>query len=379
MIRFIDHHSTTRLLPCVQDVVTEELKLFCGNCASAHTSGRSALQKLQQARGDIARHFHVDPSWVILNSGATEGANHVILGVINRARRERRVVHILTTPIEHTAVLNPLRYHRTHFPRSVKVHEVKVDVRGLVDQQDYVKILEKFPIDLVCCMLVNHEVGTVQDVKTLSRLAHRYQAVFFSDATQAVGKMAINMAQLGLDGLCCSGHKFGSLPGSGLLIVSPQLEARMDQILFGGDQEEQRRPGTQNVLAARAMATALAYSEKHWRKHKAHREKLEEYFLRRCQEVGLDLRVNGRGLALSVTFLGPVGSMRTSANLTRYLSEQKVCVSHGSACKSRSSGESYVFAALGLPSLGPSLRIGIGPDNTEEDLEALVQALVSAK
>lgn len=371
MAVFLDNNSTTPVDPEVTQTLTESCTQFCGNPSSSHVEGQHAQGTLNDASVRVSRLLHCESQEIYWTSGATQANNIVLLGFVNASKK--KTVHIVTTQIEHASILNPLRHLNRTQSRRVKVHEVPVDRKGRVNLDVYREIIERFPVDLVSIIHVNHEVGITQDLRTLSDMAHSRGAWFHSDMTQSMGKIAISMKALGVDAASASSHKFYGLKGCGVLFLSDRMRPHVSQIEFGGDQQRQLIPGTENVHGALATAIALEVCERKRRKDLRNLKKLTKYLLMRLDHTGHPVRINGQGNALNLSFLDVTGW--SSHEFVKALSERGVCVSKGAACKSRSDKESYILDAMGLEQISPNIRIGIGRFNTTSDIDKFIEAV----
>jgi cysteine desulfurase len=261
---------------------------------------------------------------------------------------------------------------------AIDVVEVPVDTKGFVDVQAYVNLLKngQSKVDLVSISHINNEVGTLQDIRKLCKIAHQYGAFFHTDATQSVGKVPINIRGWKLDSITWSSHKLYSVSGSGGLTLSKKLQPHVQQIMFGNDNEHKYRPGSTDLFSILCMAKAMTICNAEIKSNLKHLKSLTRYLLSLLVKNGILFRLNSGGVfSLNLSFKN---SHLSSDELIQKLSQSRICVSKGSACKSRSTQESYVIDAMGLPEITPTLRIGIGKFNSKVDIDNFVAKLHTA-
>jgi cysteine desulfurase len=346
---YLDHNATTTLLPEALDAMRPHLSAS-GNPASSHRFGRHARQALEDAREQIAALCDAHADEVIFTSGATEANNLALFGLV-----PRELGVIVTSAIEHPCVLEPVR--------QLGCEHVMLPTTpaGCVDPERAV-----FPerTGLVSVMLANHETGAIQPVAQLAeRLDGR--APFHCDAAAAAGKMPIAFHRLGVTSLSFSGHKLHGPPGIGVLLV--KRRARLRPLLWGGHQQQGRRPGTEPVALAVGLAAALAWCERHRERNHAKMLALRQCFLQRLQ-LAAPMVVNGaEGLphTINVSFPGCPADV-----LLMKLDLAGVACSTGSACSSGSLLPSPVLQAMGLPAdlLRSAMRFSLSALQSEAEV-----------
>lgn len=363
---YLDNNATTDLDPKVRRLMQLALKQFCGNPSSAHSVGAGSRHTVETCRHACARWLECRPEEVYFTSGATESNNMVLQGFIRQAHQQGRKPRVLVAPIEHVSVLNPLRQcHDT-----IELVECPVDSQGRVDPLVVESLIVQHRIELLSVALVNHEVGTVQDLQALARVAHRHGVLVHSDYTQAVGKFPVFPE---VDAVSFSAHKFYGPKGVGGLVVRAHARPRLAQLMFGGDQEMQLRPGTENVLGIVGLTAALELAVRRRTPDLRHLDRLALRLCRGLTAQHIPYVVNSASaIALNLSF---PHSKLSSDELLQRLSTAGICVSKGAACKSRTRQDSYVLAAMGVTPQGPNIRVGLGRFNRAADVDVLLHAL----
>ena len=383
---FLDNNSTTPVDPRVVYYAQTLLENFRANTSSSHKEGCKAKKSLETSRNCVAKILKCHPTEMIFTSCSTESNNIVLQGFIMKAIQnqggfgrlsrnfKRPCIMVCTT--EHISVLNPLRFWKQQ--NLIDVLEVPVDSKGLINIQEYTRLLEHnhSKVDLVSISHVNNEVGTLQDIRKLCRIAHQYGAFFHTDATQSVGKVPINIRGWKLDSVTWSSHKLYSISGAGGLTLSKKFQPHVQQIMFGNDNEHKYRPGSTDLFSILCMAKAMTICNAEMKSNLKHLISLTRYLLSLLAAHDIPYRLNSGGVfSLNLSFKN---SNLTSDELIQKLSNLRICVSKGSACKSRSAKESYVLDAMGLPEITPTLRIGIGKFNSKVDIDNFVIQLQKA-
>ncbi|MGB6942714.1 MAG: cysteine desulfurase family protein, partial [Bryobacteraceae bacterium] len=248
---YFDHNATTPVSQSVLEVLVAALLEVPGNASSIHQDGQLAKQRLEAARREVAALLGCEPKELVFTSGGTEADNLAIMGAVN-AIVTPFDKHIVTTAIEHPAVLNPCR---ELYPSGVKLTFVPPRPDGVVDPEDIRRAMRPETV-LVSVMHANNETGVLQPIAEIAEIAHQGRALMHSDGVQAAGKIPVDVEALGVDLYSISGHKFYSTKGIGALYV--KNGTKLKSIQFGGKHERERRPGTENVPSAIAMGKAAA-------------------------------------------------------------------------------------------------------------------------
>jgi cysteine desulfurase len=366
---YFDHNATTPVSPAVLEVLVPALLEVYGNASSIHQDGQLAKQRLEIARRQTAGLLQCDPKELVLLSGGTEGDNLAILGAVRSHPGARK--HVITTAIEHPAVLNPCRELERE---GVEVTYVRTGSEGIVDPAEIRRALRPETI-LISVMHANNELGTIQPIEEISKIAREAGVLLHVDGVQAAGKIPVDVKALGVDLYSISGHKLYAPKGVGALYVNSGT--RLAPIQFGGKHERERRPGTENVpgaiaLGAAAVASAGSLATESSRVA-ALRDRLENGILSRVPSTGVNGALARRTPnTTNIYFDGLEGEA-----LVISLDLKGFAVSSGSACSSGAVEPSHVLLAIGLPRerARASLRFSLGRSNTEEQVDQLIDAV----
>ncbi|MCM8801614.1 MAG: cysteine desulfurase NifS [Candidatus Omnitrophica bacterium] len=366
---YLDYAATT---PCDPEVLKEmEPYLFekFGNPSSIHSFGQEAKKAIESARETIAKILGARPEEIIFTSGGTESNNFSLFGVAYAL--QERGNHIITSSIEHHAVLEPVKILEK---RGFKVTYLKVNKFGLVDPQDLKKAITDKTI-LISIMHANNEIGTIQPIKELVEIAHRRDIYFHTDAVQTVGHIPLDVNELKVDLLSLSAHKFYGPKGVGALYV--RKGTRLVRFLHGGDQERGLRASTHNTPGIVGMAKALELCQKNMAKEIEFQERLRDRIIEEIQEKIPEVYLNGHpklrlpnNVNFSIKYI-------EGESILLHLDLLGIAVSTGSACTSSSLEPSHVLLAIGLsPEIAHgSLRITLGRWTKEEDIDYLLEEL----
>lgn len=373
---YFDYNATTPVAPDVVEAMTHVTLDLFGNPSSVHHFGQEAKRVLDDARAAVARLIGGEPSEVVFTSGGTESDNFAIRGVAEALEPTGRR-HLITTAIEHEAVLNTFR---ALVRRGWRTTLLPVDQTGIVAPDRLREALEPTagkPDDtvLVSVMHANNEIGTVQPVAELAAIAHERHAVFHTDAVQSVGKIPVDVRALGVDLLSLSAHKFNGPKGAGALWI--KRGTRMHPILTGGKHERNRRAGTENVpaIAGLGVAASLAAGKLATEavRVKQLRDRLEERVLSAVAGTAINgVREPRVPNTTNISF-----DRVEAESLLIALDLEGVAVSTGSACSSGTLEPSHVLKAMGLPShrAQNSLRFSLGSLSTEADVDRVIEVL----
>ncbi|HYL76651.1 MAG TPA: cysteine desulfurase family protein [Bryobacteraceae bacterium] len=369
---YFDHNATTPVSPAVLEVLVPALLEVYGNASSIHQDGQAARQRLENARREVAALLSCDPKEVVFVSGGTEADNLAILGTVRPHPGSKK--HVITTAIEHPAVLNPCRQLERE---GVEVTYVPVGSEGIVDPSDIRQALKPETV-LISVMHANNELGVVQPIEEIAAIAREAGVLLHSDGVQAAGKIPVDVKALGVDLYSISGHKLYAPKGVGALYV--RGGTKLQSIQYGGRHERERRPGTENVPGAIALGRAASAAKENLaaeaiRLHTL-RNRLEDEILGRIPETGVNAGDSPRTPnTTNIFFDGLEGEA-----LVISLDLKGFAVSSGSACSSGAVEPSHVLLAIGLPKerARASLRFSLGRSNTEEQVDALIDALAES-
>ncbi|MFN7922947.1 MAG: cysteine desulfurase family protein [Bryobacteraceae bacterium] len=359
---YFDHNATGPVHPEVAEVFASAMRETFGNASSVHREGQAARQRIERAREQVAAFLGCSVKEVVFTSGGTESDNLAIFGVARRTAERR---HVITTAIEHPAVLNTCAQLERE---GVEVTYVQPLRSGVVDPEAVRRQLRPHTV-LVSVMHANNETGVMQPVNEIGAIARNAGILFHSDGVQAAGKVPLRLADAPIDLYSISGHKFGAPKGVGALFVRSGVELQPTQ--FGGKHERSRRAGTENVPGIIALGAACTVP--HEQDVSALRDRLEQGILSRVR----DATVSGAGAdrlpnTSNIRFDGIEGeAVVISLDLKGF------AVSSGSACSSGAVEPSHVLLAMGLTpeQAKSSVRFSLGPGNTVEQVDRLVEAV----
>ncbi len=365
---YFDYNASTPIDKNVLDIMLPYFNIHFSNASSSHASGQTAKSAVVNARKQIANLISSSDSEIIFTSGATEAINIAIKGIAEAYSNKGQ--HIITVKTEHKAVLDTCNYLES---RGYEVTYLSVDENGLINLEDLRKAIRQDTI-LVCIMYVNNETGVIQPIEDISKIIHKAGALFFCDATQAVGKIPINVNELGIDLLCMSGHKMYAPKGIGALYVNRNI--KLPTFLHGGGHEKGIRSGTLNVPGIVALGKACEIAqlelEKDALKIKTLRDNLESELVK---EFGA--KVNGsishRCYNVSnLTFPGIDASILIGKL-------DNVALSTGSACTSAIVEPSHVLKAMGLSDEDAfgTVRFSLGRQNELCEIRQIIDSIKS--
>ena len=370
MAKFVyaDNAATTAPSREVIDAMTEALEVAWGNPSSQHSKGYEAKELVDKARADIAGVLGCAPGEIYFTSCGTESDNWAIKGAAYRMKKKGRT-HIVTSKIEHPAVLNTCRALELE---GFTVSYVGVDEDGIVRLDELeAEITESTA--LVAVMLVNNEIGTIQPVSEIAAMAHAKGAIMFTDAVQAVGSVEIDLKTLGVDMLALSGHKIHAPKGIGMLYIRKGLA--INNLIDGGGQEKRRRAGTENVPYIVALAKAIeiaAARVPELDRVRAMRDRLISELLKIPYS-----RLNGHPTRRTAGNVNIGFECIEGESILMWLDMAGICASTGSACSSASLEPSHVLLAIGVPheKAHGSIRLSLSHENTEEDVDYILETL----
>lgn len=369
-MRFVyaDNAATTPVSPEVFKAMEPFFTDIWGNPSSLHAKGAEAKEPFEAARAKIASLLGAEPNEIFFTSCGTESDNWAVKGAARANRKKGN--HIISSSIEHHAVLNSLKALEKE---GFEVTYIKPDSEGIIHPED-VEAAIRPETTLITVMLANNEIGTIQPVKQLAEAAHRHGIVFFTDAVQAVGNIPVNVKELGVDMLSLSGHKIHAPKGIGVLYI--KRGTRVENLIDGGGQERRRRGGTENVAFAVGLAKALELAVEglpDMERVRQMRERLIDGILGEIPYCRLNgSRENRLPGNVNISFKYIEGE-----GMLFLLDMEGICASTGSACSSESLEPSYVLLSIGLSheTAHGSLRLTVSHDNTDEDIDYILQVL----
>lgn len=368
-IRYFDNAATTK----VKEEVLREMFLYFsteyGNPSSMYSIGRRARKAIETSRKRVAELINCQPKEIYFTSCGSESDNMALKGIAYANKEKGN--HIITSKIEHPAILNSCK---TLEKQGYKITYLNVDENGNIDINELENAINKNTI-LISIMFANNEIGTIEPIEQISKIAKKNNIIFHTDAVQACGNIKIDVKEMGIDMLSLSGHKINAPKGVGALYVREGIE--FDRFLDGGHQEKNKRAGTENVaeIVGLGKACEIAKNNLEWHIHKL--KELRDFYINQVEKRIEKVKLNGpRDNRLpgnaNISFKGVNGS-----ELLLKLDEKGICASAGSACSTGSSSPSHVLTSIGLNSemAEGTLRVTFGEENSKEDVEYLVENL----
>lgn len=373
---YLDHAATTHMRP---EAAAEWLAVSqqVGNASSLHTSGRAARRVVEQARESIAEDLGVRPSAVVFTGGGTESDNLAVKGLFWEMSKNEGPRHIVTSDIEHHAVLDPILWLRDH--QGAPVTFLRVNSVGEVDLDQLAELLAHDQLALVSIMWANNEIGVIQPVAEIAAMCTEFNVPFHTDAVQAFGQLPLRLEEIGATAVTLSSHKIGGPVGVGALIIDSHR--KVTPVLHGGGQEREIRSGTLDPasIAAFAMASKLAVSDLD--SHAEKMRELQSYLIESVMRVVPEARLNGPQPGseydrlpnnIHFSFPGCEGD-----SLLMLLDAAGIDCSTGSACTAGIPEPSHVLLAMGVDekTARASLRFSIGRSTTRGEIDRLAEVL----
>ncbi len=365
----MDHAATTEMLPEVREAMEPYLREEYGNASTSYEMGVRMHDVLEDARAKIARVIDAQPEEIFFTSGGSESDNWVIKNVAGEKKETGK--HIITTKIEHHAVLRSCQYLES---LGYDVTYLDVDDYGLVTADEVVHALRE-DTTLVSVMTGNNEIGTLEPIADIGAQLRARGIAFHTDAVQAVGQIPLSMMRLPVDYLSASAHKFHGPKGVGFLYARKNQD--LSSFIHGGSQERGKRAGTENVAGIVGMAQALVIAAQEMPYTRGKLMRLRNYFVERVRHEIPNIRLNGhpyKRLPGNVNF--SIEGIDATALLV-LLEEEGICASAGSACNTGQTRISHVIEAIRVPEdyAAGSVRFTMGRDTTRRDVDACVDAL----
>jgi cysteine desulfurase len=357
---YMDNNATSPLLPQVLEEMRPYLTERFGNASSIHQYGQQTRAAVERARESVARLLNCRPAEIVFTSGGTEADNLAVFGMVKSGD------HIISSTIEHHAVLNSCRHLES---MGCEVTYVGVDSRGVIDPQEVRRALRP-KTKLISVMMANNETGVLQPVEEIGRVAREADVFFHTDAVQAAGKTPIDIKKIGCDLLSISGHKIHGPQGIGALYV--RKGTLIEPMLFGGNHERSRRAGTENVAAIVGLGKAAEIARLGLESGEMARlQGLRDRLQKKIQEMVEEIGVNGAGAPRVPTTTNIYFEHIEGEPLVISLDLKGLSVSTGAACSSGTIEPSHVLTAMGLSPerARASLRFSLGKQNTSEDVD----------
>lgn len=368
-IYYFDNAATTKVSNNVLNKMLPYFNDEYGNPSTMYSIGRIAKKAIEEARRNVAELINSESKEIIFTSSGTESDNTAIKGIAYNYRNQGN--HIITSKIEHPAILNSCKNLEK---RGFRVTYLNVDENGMINIEELKNSINSRTI-LISIMMANNEIGTIQQVSEISKIAKQHGIIFHTDAVQAAGNININVKEMGIDLLSISGHKLHAPKGVGALFIRDGI--MFERFMDGGHQENNKRASTENVAGIVGLGTACIDAKKNLEEHIKKLIELRDYYISQVEKNIPKAMLNGSlqnrlpGNA-NFSFEG-----KSSEELLLKLDAKGICVSGGSACSTGDSSPSHVLTAIGLSEeqAKSAIRVSFGEDNTLEDVDYLVATL----
>ena len=368
-IRYFDHAATTPVSDTVLQAMLPYFQLEYGNASSIYSLGRTSKRALEEARKKVANSIGAQPKEIYFTSCGSESDNLAIKGIAYSNKEKGN--HIITSKIEHPAVLNTCK---TLEKQGFEVTYLNVDKNGFIDLEQLLNSIKPQTI-LISIMFANNEIGTIQPIKEIGLIARENNIIFHTDSVQAIGNIKIDVNEYNIDLFSMSGHKFYAPKGVGALYVKEGIN--FEKIQDGGHQEKDKRAGTENVAEIVGLGKAIEDIYQEYDKYNEKLTNLRDYYIDQIEKSNFNCKLNGdrkNRLAGNANFSFPGVNAQ---ELLLALDEKGICASAGSACSTGNPAPSHVLTAIGLSKelANGALRVSFGKDNTKEDVDFLIQSL----
>jgi len=366
---YFDNSATTPIDQDVQSLMSDLNQNIYGNPSSIYASGRNAKNTIEIARRQLANAINSEPSEIIFTGGGSEANNIVLWDMVHKKRN-----HVITSSIEHPAILLVLRELEK---LGVKHTIVPVDKNGLIDPDDIKKNIIS-DTGLISIMMANNEVGTIEPIQEIARIAQEHDVMFHSDAIQVLGKLPIDVKKLQLDIMSFSAHKFYGPKGVGALYIKDGVS--INPMIIGGSQEKNMRAGTENVSGIAGLGLAAEIASNFEKENFSHLLELENYFKELIIDKHNDITFNGFDNNKLPGLVNLTIPNIPSDLLLINLDNDGISISNGSACSSGTISPSPVLKAMGLSDKSnlESVRISAGKYNTMDEVNKLVDSIHSS-
>lgn len=367
---YLDNAATTRIKSEVLNEMMPYLSKEYGNPSSLYSVGRNAKKAIEKARTQVAKLINCDSNEVYFTSCGSESDNTALKGYAYKNRNKGN--HIITSKIEHPAILESCKNLEE---KGFEISYINVDENGRIDLTELENAIKPTTI-LISIMFANNEIGTIQPVEEIARIAQEYEIVFHTDAVQAVGNVKIDVKKMNIDMLSMSGHKINAPKGIGVLYVKDGIE--FERYIDGGHQERSKRSGTENVASIVGIGKACEIANRDLDKHIINTRKLRDYYLRKLEaEIPNKYIING---SMEYRLPGNANISLKGVEASKIifgLDEKNICVSSGSACSSGNSEPSHVLTAINVPNeyIQCAIRTTFSDNNTFDEIDYVVKCL----
>jgi len=366
---YMDNAATTKIHPDVLKAMLPYLKESYGNPSSIYSLGHESREAIELSRNKVAKALNAQSNEIFFTSGGSESDNWAIKGIAFANQDKGK--HIITTNIEHHAVLHTCKYLEKY---GFEITYLPVKSNGILDIKDLKKAIRKDTI-LISVMFANNEIGTIQPIKEIGEIAKKHNIYFHTDAVQAVGNIPIDVNKLNIDLLSLSGHKFNAPKGVGVLYI--RKGTNISSMIHGGGQESNMRAGTENVANIVGLGKAINLATKDIQKKNSYVSQLRDNLIQGILKEIPDTIVNGDMQNRLPGNVNVCFKYIEGESILLMLDQLGICASSGSACTSGSLEPSHVLLALGLPHeiAHGSLRLTLSKENTKEEVNFVLSVL----
>ncbi|MCD7724466.1 MAG: cysteine desulfurase NifS [Clostridiales bacterium] len=366
---YLDNAATTKTAPEVVEAMLPYFTEYYGNASSIYKLGSESKKATIEAREILAETLGAEPNEIYFTAGGSESDNWALKAVYEAYRNKGN--HIITSKIEHHAVLHTCEYLEK---QGAEITYLDVDENGVVDLEQLERAIRPDTI-LISVMYANNEIGTIQPMQEIGKIAAKHGILFHTDAVQAYGQLPIDVKELHIDLLSASGHKLNGPKGIGFLYIDKKVRIR--SFIHGGQQERGRRAGTENVPGIVGMAAAAQRAFRIMEEKTRKEIKLRDYLISRIQKEIPYAKLNGHPVKRLPNNINFSFEYIEGESLLIMLDMKGICASSGSACTSGTLDPSHVLLAIGLPheKAHGSLRLTLSEENTREEMDTVVEEL----
>ena len=369
---YLDYNATTPIDKEVANEMLPYLNEYFGNPSSSHSFGIVTKKAIEKARKQVAELLNCKPSEIIFTSGGTESNNYAIKGVA--LANEKKGNHIITSTIEHPAVIEVCKYLEL---KGFTISYIPVDEFGLVDLVKLEEAITPKTI-LISIMHANNEIGTIQPISEISKIAHKHNVLFHTDAAQSVGKYTTDVEQMGIDLLSVAGHKLYAPKGIGVLYIHDGVV--LEKLIHGADHEQNKRAGTENVLEIVGLGKACEIAKRDMNKNMNHLQEMRDLLHQNLLKKLTDIKLNGHpelrlSNTLNISFPGIHANI-----LLKEMELKGIAASAGSACHTDSIKVSPVLNAIKLSTLYAmgTIRFSVGKYTTKEEINRASEIIIES-
>ncbi|WP_406656326.1 cysteine desulfurase NifS [Methanolobus sp. ZRKC2] len=369
---YMDHSATTPVDPLVLDSMLPYFTEKFGNASSLHSFGQEAAEALAIARQQVADSIGAEKNEIIFTSGGTESDNLAIRGILDKKNSDKgKNQHVITSAIEHPAVLNTCTFLESI---GYDVTYVSVDSEGILDVDELERSIRD-DTSVISVMHANNEIGTIQPIKEIASIAQDNNICFHTDAVQSMGKIPVDVNELGVDMLSISSHKIHGPKGVGVLYVREGTD--LEPSIFGGGQEQTLRPGTENIPGIVGLGKAAFLAKERLGHDPEYMNNLRDSLITKVFDSIEDVRLNGHPTQRLPNNVNLSFKYVEGESLLMLLDIKGIAASTASACSSKSKTSSHVLNAIGVDTeyIHGSVRLSLGRDNTTDEIDYVTQSL----